>query len=44
MNRKTVDKIMKRLDVNEICGMLDNDSNENVPQLKLYDFKKRTKN
>ncbi len=38
MNRKTVDKIMKRLDVNEICGMLDNDSNENVPQLKLYDF------
>ncbi len=38
MNRKTVDKIMKRLDVNEICGMLDNDSNENIPQLKLYDF------
>lgn len=38
MNRKTADKIMNRLDVNEICGMLDNDSNVNIPQLKLYDF------
>lgn len=38
MNRKTADKIMNRLDVNEICGMLDNDSDVNIPQLKLYDF------
>lgn len=38
MNRKTADKIMNRLDVNEICGLLDNDSAVNIPQIKLYDF------
>lgn len=38
MNRKTVDKILSRLDINEICGILDNNAEVNIPQLKLYDF------
>lgn len=38
MNRKTIDKIMNRLDVNEICDILDNNAEINIPQLKLYDF------
>ncbi len=38
MNRKTVDKIMSRLDINEICSLLDTNAEVNIPQLKLYDF------
>lgn len=38
MNRKTIDKILSRLDANEICGILDNNAEINIPQLKLYDF------
>jgi len=38
MNRKTVDKIMCRQDINEICDLLDTNAELNIPQLKIYDF------